>query len=149
MEAVSDLPVESVASKGRFKLKPRFVKGVSGNPAGKAKGVTNFNTRVRGWLEEMEGDKPRLEKALKNLLRWKPDVLLHYAYGKPAETLIHQNPDGTALRSTVIMALSQAVIRGEVQIPQLNQNSTLVNVEPVKAIPETVNDSSSMSTGVK
>lgn len=43
----------------------------------------DFGQYVRDWLEH--GDSKRLKKAMSQLLRCDPKVLLYYGYGKPAE----------------------------------------------------------------
>lgn len=119
-------------------LKP-FQKGQSGNPGGKPKNH-NFGKELREWLAETDPkkNKTRLQICLENVLRFKPDVLLHYAFGKPAETLTLQNPDGSAFRQTLVIALSQAITSGQVVIPNQVQDASKPIVDVTGAIVEEV-----------
>ncbi len=79
-----------------------FVPGKSGNPNGKPRGVT-FSAEVKAWLRQRdEADsakdaasaRTRLDVILRKLADEKPEVLLHYAYGKPVETHEHTGVGG-------------------------------------------------------
>jgi hypothetical protein len=66
-------------------LRP-FKKGRSGNPGGRPK-TAKLAELIREYLEESSGGKTRLLKILEMLAKRKPEVLLHYAYGKPIDVV--------------------------------------------------------------
>lgn len=67
--------------------KTAFRPGQSGNPGGRPK-TAAFAEEVREFLKEKIGkdEKPRVREILERLAKTKPEVLLHYAHGKPVET---------------------------------------------------------------
>lgn len=71
-------------------LKP-FKKGHK-SKGGRPKGVVTIGAYYRDWLEADEN----LQAVTAQLLKHKPDVILHYAYGKPVETNINLNSDQTS-----------------------------------------------------
>ncbi len=62
-------------------LRP-FKKGQSGNPGGRPK-TAKLAELIRQYLDEETGGKTRLRQILEWLHKHKPEVLLHYAYGRP------------------------------------------------------------------
>lgn len=64
----------------------RFKPGQSGNPGGRPKTAV-FSEQVRQFLREQPNNKTRLRAILERLEKRKPEVLLHYAFGKPIETV--------------------------------------------------------------
>lgn len=66
-----------------------FQKGQSGNPNGRPKNADSIASITREFLNSHDdNDKVRLVDALERLFNDKPEVLLHYAYGKPVEIQI-------------------------------------------------------------
>lgn len=94
-----------------------FMPGKSGNPSGgriSQKSQHQFGEFIRDWLKKKDWaqdalgaplDKrfkePRLETIVKRLAITKPEVLLHYAYGKPAEMLQIQDAEGAPVQFVV------------------------------------------------
>ena len=86
-----------------------FLPGQSGNPTGKnAKHQAQFGEKLRDWLLQKEwvkdvntgkrirgGKQPRLLTIINRLAEQKPEVLLHYAYGKPVEMHQIEAAEGT------------------------------------------------------
>jgi hypothetical protein len=63
-----------------------FKPGQSGNPSGRPKGSSEFRKVVEAYLEsKLDPKTTRLQDCLERLRHDKPEVLLHYAYGKPVE----------------------------------------------------------------
>jgi hypothetical protein len=71
--------------KNSGKERTQFKPGKSGNPSGRPKSA-HFADEVREFLGEKSGDKTKLRLVLENLSKQKPEVLLHYAFGKPVES---------------------------------------------------------------
>lgn len=60
--------------------------------------------------ERFEANKfKELDKVIKRCLIKKPDVLLHYAYGKPVESVELTNPDGTGVMEPLAVSIAQAL----------------------------------------
>jgi uncharacterized pyridoxamine 5'-phosphate oxidase family protein len=79
-----------------------FKPGQCGNRKGRPKGTTKARSIAEACLEflaEQELGKPRLRVALQRLYTEDLKTFFAYAYGKPIETQIHQNPDGSNLSS--------------------------------------------------
>lgn len=89
---------------GYKKPPPGFPKGKSGNPGGQPKQV-DFRRDLKEWLWTRVGGKTRLETILKTLAKKKPEVLLHYAFGKPQETI--EIKGETEMKSQVLVVLAQ------------------------------------------
>ena len=72
--------------------KTAFKKGQCANPGGRPK-TAAFAEEVREFLKEKIGkdEKPRVREILERLAKTKPEVLLHYAHGKPVETQVSVN----------------------------------------------------------
>jgi hypothetical protein len=72
--------------------KTAFKKGQCANPGGRPK-TAAFAEEVREFLKEKIGkdEKPRVRAILERLAKTKPEVLLHYAHGKPVETQVNVN----------------------------------------------------------
>ena len=68
------------AEKGQWKP------GKSGNPGGRPK-TAKFAEEVREFLAEKQGDKSRLRRVLEDLQKHRPEILLHYAFGKPVDSV--------------------------------------------------------------
>ena len=79
----------------------RFKKGVSGNPGGRPK-TFHFVKAVKEFLAEGQEDRTRLRGILEKLEQEKPEILLHYAFGKPVETNINVNTDATSADAVAI-----------------------------------------------
>jgi hypothetical protein len=99
-------PHTSVGSNGKSTKKPGgvtgkgFTPGKSGNPSGRSPKVADLAKEVREFLREWHPkskDKTRLLVLLETLAENDPKVLLHYAFGKPIEMQVVNNPDGMAL----------------------------------------------------
>lgn len=92
-----------------------FKPGQTGNPHGARLGRQReqfaFGAYLREWLQEVgvvkddEGNptkkEPRLKTIINRLAKDKPEVLLHYAYGKPVEVHEVQAAEGTELEFIV------------------------------------------------
>jgi len=92
-----------------------FRPGQSGNPSGKnAKHQTQFGELLRDWLSKKEWVKDlqtgkrkgrakemRLMTIVKQLAAEKPEVLLHYAFGKPVEMHQVEAAEGTDIEFIV------------------------------------------------
>lgn len=92
-----------------------FKPGQSGNPGGRPKAIFKFGEYLRDYLKS---DNPQAEqintkmgyKAVKTqldeiVLRLKKDnplALLHYAYGKPIESVELSGPEGQPLKSYIV-----------------------------------------------
>lgn len=99
-----------------------FVKGQSGNPAGRKPGTgkrQQISEVFQAYLEEevsrtIKG-KPvmttRLQQALEKLYRRDLKTFFAYAYGKPVETQIVQNPDGSNLIPPEMIEAAKVVAR--------------------------------------
>ena len=75
-------------NKGWANLKPAK-KGEVRNPNGRPKGVVSIGQYYRNWLEADEN----LAAVTKQLLKKRPEVILHYAYGKPETTNVNLNTE--------------------------------------------------------
>jgi Family of unknown function (DUF5681) len=64
------------------RARTQFKPGQSGNPGGRPK-TAKLAELIRQFLDEETGGKTRLRQILEWLHKHKPEVLLHYAYGKP------------------------------------------------------------------
>ncbi len=64
----------------------RWKKGESGNPGGRPKSGS-LRELIQEYFKEKEGDRTNLQVVLDNLKKYKPEILLYFVYGKPAETL--------------------------------------------------------------
>ena len=80
------MKTNSTQNSGRTANLRPFKKGQSGNPGGRPK-TAKFAEAVREYLDEKTGGKTRLRQILEWLHKHKPEVLLHYAYGKPTDTV--------------------------------------------------------------
>lgn len=78
-------PVTENSGKNIRNLKP-FKKGQSGNPGGRPK-TSDFAEEVREYLRGKQGNQTRLQVLLKRLSKTKPEILLYYGFGKPAESI--------------------------------------------------------------
>ena len=84
-------------NKGWANLRPAK-KGEVRNPKGRPKGVVSIGQYYRNWLEA----DVNLKAVTRRLLKLKPDVILHYAYGKPVETNLNFNTtDAEAIADTL------------------------------------------------
>jgi len=80
---------------GTANLRP-FKKGQSGNPGGRPK-TAKLAELTRKYLDEKAGGKTRLRHVLEWLQKHKPEILLHYAYGKPVEAVDVQAESQTSI----------------------------------------------------
>jgi len=68
------------------KYRTRFKPGQSGNPSGRPKGAGEFRKTVEAFLHgKLDPKTTVLQDILHRLRVEKPEVLLHYAFGKPTE----------------------------------------------------------------
>jgi hypothetical protein len=102
--------VADTQNSGKFRgLKP-FQKGKSGNPGGRPK-TADFAKQVRDFLGKRDGNRTNLETVLQTLKDNKPEILLYYGFGKPAETVTHQNPDGSNLIPQELISAAATVAK--------------------------------------
>ncbi len=94
-----------------------FKKGRSGNPGGRPK-TAEFSAKVRDYLARKHGAKTNLETILENLKEHDPKILLYYAFGKPVETQVIQNPDESNLFDEVVTAMARAKLHGSIKLPE-------------------------------
>ena len=80
-----------VAANSLKNLKPRFVKGVSGNPSGRPKSIWLIRDLV------LEDFTKRPKEALAKLYDERIDLYFAYAFGKPADRVELSGPDGGAI----------------------------------------------------
>ena len=81
-----------------------WVKGQSGNPSGRAKGYAEIEALARSHapaavaalVEAMADPRFRVQAAT---------ALLDRGFGRPAQTLTHENPDGTPLSIVIATAI--------------------------------------------
>jgi len=79
-----------------------FQPGQSGNPQGRPKAIFKFGEYLRKFLGDQhpqagqineklgyQAVKTRLDEVVLRLLKDKPEVLLHYGFGKPIESFEH------------------------------------------------------------
>ena len=89
----------SIENRSKHRINPKSLanlkvppKGTTPNPGGRPK-TAAFAEEVREFLKEKIGkeEKPRVREILERLAKTKPEVLLHYAHGKPVETQVSVN----------------------------------------------------------
>ena len=102
-----------------------FVKGCTGNPNGRRgsqlvpkKRTFELSDHLRDWLRKQDwvrdadgnkvGKEIRLETIIKNLAATKPEILLHYAYGKPLERTEITAGDGTNMLTVIVRHAHEA-----------------------------------------
>lgn len=143
MDAVLELP-PAITPFSAGKWKP----GQSGNPSGRPKGLmkvvqektndgktlvdialgiatgelTIKETFYDGAGVEHEKERLPSHKDRMVAVEWLADR----GFGKSVETVTVQNPDGSALRQTLVIALSQAISAGKVMFPEQEQRPALV-----------------------
>ena len=72
-------------------------KGFTGNPGGRPK-TSALREFLLEWLAAKgKGDKKNQLLIVERMAKIKPDVIWHYAYGKPVETVEISGPDGGAI----------------------------------------------------
>jgi len=89
-----------------------FRPGKSGNRNGRPKGSTvkrDIAVAFQEFLAGKEGGKTRFDAAMRRLYRDDLKTFFAYAYGKPVETQIVQNPDSSNLISPEIIQAAAAV----------------------------------------
>jgi hypothetical protein len=77
-----------------------FQKGKSGNPNGRKPGTgkrQNIAQAFQDYLMEKEKGRLRFRRAMQRLYEEDLKTFFAYAYGKPIETQVLQNPDGSSL----------------------------------------------------
>lgn len=95
-----------------------FMPGQSGNPKGgqrRPKELAQFGQWLRGWLAKQitykRDDKSvkttRVEWLVGKIAEQKPDVLLHYAYGKPVEMMQVAAAEGAPIEFVVKLRQEQ------------------------------------------
>jgi hypothetical protein len=102
-----------------------FVKGKIANPNGRRgnqlvpkKRTFELSDHLRDWLRKQDwvrdadgnkiGKELRLETIIKNLAANKPEILLHYAYGKPLERTEITAGDGTNMLTVIVRHAHEA-----------------------------------------
>lgn len=102
-----------------------FMKGRVANPNGRRgsqlvpkKRTFELSDHLRAWLQKQDwvrdadGNKVekelRLETIIKNLAANKPEILLHYAYGKPLERTEITAGDGTNMLTVIVRHAHEA-----------------------------------------
>ena len=130
--------VETPEKKGRgFASHKNWWKpGQSGNPNGKPRGVT-FSSYVRQVLEANNG-KIR-EKIIRKLSDERPEILLHYAYGKPMETVDLINSDQSLSLFPLAIAIAQ-------QLSGTNSQGQVIDVDEVKQLEQSNDDTTGSSS---
>jgi hypothetical protein len=68
-----------------------FVKGQSGNPAGRRRSFDTLRNLAQEILNEDDGGKTRVEKILRSLITDDPKKLLEIGYGKVPDELVSDN----------------------------------------------------------
>lgn len=96
------------------KQNPRYrglrpaVKGQCINPGGRPK-TADFRAEIKAFLAQKVKGKPRLMHLLHRLAKYKPEILLHYAYGKPVESVEISGKDGQPLYPPEIVDAGRAI----------------------------------------
>lgn len=97
---------KSANPRKRGRGKP-FQKGKSGNPGGRPKGHGDFRKVVEAYLESKLNPKTTvLQDCLDRIRTEKPEILLHYAYGKPVELVdVHSTSTVVGLPDDILAGL--------------------------------------------
>lgn len=114
--------------------------GQSGNRFGRPK-TKDFNRCLHAWLKipalvgkgKTAIKATNLERVLESCLRNRPEVLLHYAFGKPTETIEISDPDGLMMRNQMVIELARAIVQ-QSQNPQsaIEVNSPIQSIQTVE-----------------
>lgn len=126
---------------GKDPITGQFVEGNPGGP-GRTPGTKNFTTKVREALEQMGVDKDgkavKYDDALVRkvlelaIIKGHPkmiELVWNYLDGKPTQTIVPQNPDGSNLIPQALDRETETRIMAALQNLHITERETNTNVE--------------------